>query len=267
MRDPIKTAIESFGRGVCLAATLWVSFALHGSEPWLDENLVRQAMQAEAYRQLAQKIDAERHGLGGGFDYHIEQAYAKIRHQLPDGMLSAGELEIWLQGVPSGAGGGDENEFKVLIDHFILGMSLEIINTLQYECEQVEDLIARVAKSAAELRKAPRRDREALDAVLADSELTRKTRAIVRDIERRWRDPEPGADDFSAYAVWKKNMTGVNADRDLRLVFDLGRRYRPRYAFLDQFMAEYRRLAGAFRQAALDLNALLDENHTDAGKG
>ncbi|MCX6557580.1 MAG: hypothetical protein NTW95_09165 [Candidatus Aminicenantes bacterium] len=264
VRNPAMAMKNNIGRGFFLAAALLAFFARAGAEGWLNEDQVRQAMRAEAYRLLAQKIDSLHNGSAGGFDYHIEQAYEKIKNRLPDGPLSASELEVWLHGFQPDPGqrpaGGNENEFQLLIDQFILGMSLEIINTLQYECEQVEDLIARVAKIAAELKKAPHPDREALGAALENSDLTRKTQAIVKNIDRRWRVPDAGADDFAAYSVWKKNMTGINADRDLRLVFELGGRYRPRYPFLDQFMGEYRRLAEAFRQAVIDLNAVLVDN-------
>lgn len=261
MRTQAKAMRKNNGRGRLLLAALFASLVLAGAEPWLNENQVRQAMHAEAYRLLAQKIESQRDGSAGGFDYHIEQAYEKIKNRLPDGPLSASELEVWLQGFqpgPAASGGG--NDFQLLIDQFILGMSLEVINTLQFECEQAEDLVARVAKVADGLKKVPRPDREALEAALEDSDLSRKTQAIVRDIDRRWRVPAAGADDFTAYAVWKKNMTGLNADRDLRLVFELGDRYRSRYPFLDQFLGEYRRLAEAFRQAVIDLNALLVDN-------
>lgn len=272
MRNPAMAMKNNLGRRFSLAAALLALFALGNARqafclPWLNEDQVRQAMHAEAYRLLAQKIDSVRNGSAGGFDYHIEQAYEKIKNRLPDDLLSASELEIWLQGFqPGRQAGGEENEFQLLIDQFILGMSLEITNTLQYECEQAEDLIAQVAKIEVELKKAPYPNREILDAALEGSELTRKTQAIVKNIDRRWRVPAAGADDFSAYAVWKKNMTGIKADKDLRLVFDLGDRYRPRYPFLDRFMAEYRRLAEAFRQTVIDLNSLLVDNGAAASE-
>jgi hypothetical protein len=233
--------------------------AAGGATPCLDENQVHQAMREEAFRLLAQKIDAVSSGAGGGFDYHIEQAYEKIKNRLPADPLSPAELEVWLRTfLQNPKADGPEHDFHTLIENFILGMSLEIINTLQYECEQVEDLIAAVAKLEDELKKTPEPDRDALARALRQSGLSRKTAGIVKDIDRSWRVPAAGADHFSAFSTWKKNMTGRNADRDLRLVFELGDRYGSRYPFLDDFMGKYRSLAEAFRQAVLDLNVPLD---------
>ncbi|MCX6554235.1 MAG: hypothetical protein NTZ12_04345 [Candidatus Aminicenantes bacterium] len=263
--NPAMEMKNKVKRGFSLAATLLAVCSLSGADQWLNENQVHQAMHAEAYRLLAQKIDSVRDGTPGGFDYHIEQAYEKIKNRLPSDSLSASELEVWLQQFNPDPGHrpavGNENEFQTLIDLYISGMSLEIINTLQYECEQAADLIAVVAEIAAEMKKIPHPDREALEQALERSDLTGKTQAIVKNIDRRWSVPAAGTNIFAAYSVWKKNMTGLKADKNLRLVFDLGDSYRARYPFLDEFIREYRRLAEAFRQAVLDLNAMLvDEN-------
>ena len=225
--------------------------------PLLDENQVHQAMRAEAFRLLAQKIDSVRSEAPGGFDYHIEQAYEKIKKRLPSDPLSAGELEAWLrQFLQNQKAGAAENEFLTLIENFIKGMSLEIINTLQYECEQTEDLIARVQKLESEIKKTPRPDQAALARALPRSGLGKKTQKIIKSNGRRWATPPAGADNFSAFSIWKKNMTGQSADQDLRLVFDLGDRYQSRYPFLDEFMENYRCLAETFRRAVHNLNAL-----------
>jgi len=79
---------------------------------------------------------------------------------------------------------------------------------------------------------------------------------MIQGVERRWRVPHAGGESFSAFSAWKKNMTGRNADKDLRLVFDLGDRYRDRYPFLDGFMEKFRGLAEAFRLAVRGLDAL-----------
>jgi len=238
-----------------------------GTTSCLDENLVRRAMREEAFRLLAQKIDSEQDGSAGGFDYHIEQAYEKIKKRLPSDPLSAAELEAWLrQFLQNPKATENDREFQTLIDNFTLGMSLEIINTLQYECEQAEDLIAQVVKVEDEIKKTPHPDRETLDRALQRSDLGKKPAGIIKNNGRRWKVPAPGADDFSAFSTWKKNMTGRGADGDQRLIFDLGDRYRSRYPFLDEFMGHYRRLAETFRRAILQLNELLSAGgEPDAG--
>jgi len=252
-------------RRLFFAAALIAAIDLHGQavagseNSWLDENQVRQAMRQEAFRLLAEKIDSVETGAAAGFDYHIEQAYAKIKNRLPSGRLSAGELEAWLRQFPRDRkASGDEGDFQTLIENFINGMSLEVINTLQFECDQAEDLIAQVARLARELKKTAHPDREALDRALRQSGLSRKVSAIVKDIDRHWRTAAADADDFIAFSALKKNMTGHSADEDQRLVFKLGDRYRSRFPFLDGFMGNYRRLAGAFRRTVIDLNAMLD---------
>lgn len=247
---------------------LWFAVALlsvcniHGQvnggaeNAWLDENLVHQAMRQEAFRLLVRKIDAVRNGAAEGFDYHIEQAYEKIKNRLPSDQLSASELESWLrQFLPDQEAGAGEKEFQALIENFIRGMSLEISTTLQYECEQAEDLIAQVAKLEKEIKKVSHPDRNTLDLALRQAGASKKMAGIIKDIDHDWRTPPAGADNFSAFSVLKKNMSGQSADKDQRLVFDLGARYRSSYPFLDGFMANYRRLAGVFRRAVQDLNA------------
>ena len=49
-------------------------------------------MREEAFRLLVQKIAAVQNGSAGGFDYHIEQAYEKIKKRLPPDPLPAAEL-------------------------------------------------------------------------------------------------------------------------------------------------------------------------------
>ncbi|HSQ35725.1 MAG TPA: hypothetical protein VLQ89_07025 [Candidatus Binatia bacterium] len=225
----------------------------------LDEEQVRRAMRLEAFRLLALKSAGLPDGTTAGFDFHIDQVHDRISNRLPSGPLSASELEVWLRPLlndPQAA--GKDREIQDLFRNFVLGMSLEIITTLQFECEQAEDLIAQVGKLAAELAGTPRPGREALERAVQRLELNRRLPAMVKGVERRWRVPEPGPDTFRIFSGWKKNMTGRGVDRDLRLVFDLGDRYRDRFPFLDGFMENYRRLAEAFRLAVRDLDALLD---------
>jgi len=234
---------------------------------WLDENLVRQAMRREAFRLLVQKIDAVHDAATVGFDYHIEQAYEKIRNRLPADALSASELEAWLQQfLPNRDDVAADSEFQTLISDYIKGMSLEIVTTLQFECEQAEDLVARLGKLADALGKAPRPGRDALERQIRQADLGRKMSGIITHIDRDWRQPHAAADSFSIFSVLKKNMTGQNADKDLRLVFDLGDRYQSRYPFLDGFMENYRSLAEAFRRTAQGINASLGANPAELGK-
>jgi hypothetical protein len=243
--------------GVLLAALL-VS-ALPAETPCVEEGLVRRAMHDEAFRLLALKIESVASGVPGGFDYHIDQAYEKIKERLPADPLSPTELEAWLgQYLQRPAAGQAENDLQLLIGNFIQGMSLEIINTLQFECEQAEDLLVRTERLRAWLLQAARRDRAALEKALRSEGLSRKTGDIIVDIERGWREPSALADDFAVYSALKKNMTGQRADRDQRLVFDLGDRYRHRHPFLGGFMAHYRLLADRFRGTALTVKELLE---------
>lgn len=261
---PPAAVKTSPGRRLIFAAALLIAFSHHGQanaggeNAWLDENQVRQAMRQEAFRLLAEKIDAARNGAAKGFDYHIEQAYEKIKNRLPSDPLSASELEAWLQQFLRYQKAVDgASEFRTLIENFSKGMSLEIINTLQFECAQAEDLIARVAKLAGELKKSVHPGRDTLDRALRQLGLDKKMAGMIKTADRSWQIPAAGVDSFSAFNAWKKNMTGRNADKDLRLVFDLGDRYRAQYPFLGGFMENYRSLAEAFRLAVRDLDALL----------
>ena len=250
-----------FAAALLIACTLHGQTAAGGENTWLDENQVHQAMHEEAFRLLVLKIDSVRNEAAGGFDYHIEQAYEKIKKRLPSDPLSASELEAWLQQFLQTPGAVDsDSEFQTLINHFILGMTLEIINTLQFECEGAEDLIAQVVKLEGEINKTHHPDRETLYRALRQSGLSKKMYRLMKAIDRGWRIPPADSDNFSVFSVLKKNMTGQSADRDLRLVFDLGDRYHSRYPFLDGFMENYRCLAETFRQAVFNLNALLNDS-------
>ncbi len=260
-------------RGLIFAACMFIAFshygqsAAGGEQSWLDETQVRQAMRKEAFRLLAQKIDAVRSGAGEGFDYHIEQAYEKIKNRLPADPLSASELEAWLQQfLQLQKATAAERELHTLIENFIRGMSLEIINTLQFECEQVEDLIDQVAKLTKEIEKASPIDRDSLERTLRQAGCSRKMSAIIRNIDHNWQIPPADSDNFSVFSILKKNMIGQRADNDQRLVFDLGNRYQSRYPFLGRFMENYRRLAEAFRRQALDINAIMAANPAELGK-
>ena len=260
-------------RRLFLAAVLLIALGPHGraaaggENAWLDEYQVHQAMRREAFRLLAQKIDAARNETTGGFDYHIEQAYDKIKNRLPAEPLSASELESWLQQYLQSQKAADRaEEFQSLIENFITGMSLEIINTLQFECEQVEDLIAQVGQLEREIKKAPHPDRGTLELALQQAGLSKKISAIIKNIDHGWRTPPADSDNFNAFSIMKKNMTGRGADRDQRLVFEMGERYQTQYPFLSGFMEYYRRLADAFRRAVLDLNAGIAADPAELGK-
>ena len=267
MSLPVMSMKNNACRDLFFVAAIFIAFTLNGQTaisgeiPCLDENQVHQAMREEAFRLLAQKIAAVQNGSAGGFDYHIEQAYEKIKKRLPPDPLSAAELATWLRQFfqnPSAA--DNDREFQTLIEHFVLGMSLEIINTLQYECDQAVDLIAQVAKLEGEIKRMPHPDRETLDMALRQSGLSKKIYRIIKTMDPRWRIPPADSDTFSAFNIWKKNMTGRSVDRDQRLVFELGDRYQSQYPFLGEFMKNYRRLAETFRQAVRDLNAMLDNS-------
>jgi hypothetical protein len=254
-----------------IAAVLFIGFAFNGQTaavvetPCLDENQVRQAMREEAFRLLVQKIAAVQNGSALGFDYHIEQAYAIIKKRLPPDPLPAAELATCLRQIFQNPNTADnDHEFQILIDHFVLGTSLEIINTLQYECDEAEYLIAQIVKLAGEISRTPHPHRETLDRALRQSSVSKKMVSIIKNIDRHWRIPPAGSDNFSAFNIWRKNMTGRSLDRDQRLVFDLGDRYAANYPFLGAFMEKYRRLAETFHQAVRNLNAMLG-NSSESG--
>ena len=271
MVDKLDISVRGMKNKICgklifisvllLAFTINGQTATSGETPCLDENQVHQAMREEAFRLLAQKIEAVQNGSASGFDYHIEQAYEKIKKRLPPDPLPPAELATCLrQFFQNPSATDNDREFQTLIEHFVLGMSLEIINTLQNECDQAVDLIAQVAKLEGEIKRTSHPDRETLDRALRQSSLSKKMYRIIKTIDRRWRIPPAGSDNFSAFNIWRKNMIGRSLDRDQRLVFDLGDRYQSQYPFLDEFMENYRRLAETFCQAVRDLNARLDSS-------
>jgi hypothetical protein len=268
LSQPAMVMKNSARRELFFVAVLFITIALAGQAaanvetPCINENLIQQAMREEALRLLAQKVTAARNGAVTGFDYHIEQAYEKIKKNLPPEPLFDTELISWLRQFYQNPSVTDnDREFHTLIEQFVLGMSLEITNTLQYECDQAVDLIARIAKLAGEIKRTPHPNRETLDQALRQSHLHKKMYGIVKNIDRGWRIPPAGSDNFSAFNIWRKNITGQSLDNDQRLIFDLAGRYHPQYPFLEEFMGNYRRLAETFRQTVRDLNSILDSSN------
>lgn len=241
-----------------LAAALFVSAqeSMPVGISCCDEQKIRQAMAEEALARVAARCEPEYHGAGPSGDYLSGQAYEKIRKRLPAGSQEqrlAYMRDLLRHPTPD----ADIKEFQTLVGHFILGMTLEIGNTLQDEYDRAQQNLEKVGKLLSELERSPAAGEEVLGRALFQADLSERELRRIRGLERRWKDAAPAALPFDEFNVMKKNVSGHSVDPDQRMVFEIGARYRARFPFLDEFLENYRRLAADFREVARRLNDLL----------
>lgn len=220
-----------------------------------DEHKIRQAMAEEALARVAARGEPDYRGAGPADDYVSGQAYEKIRKRLPAGSLEQ-RLAYLRDILERPAPDADIREFQTLVGHFVLGMTLEIGNTFQDEYDQALLNLEKIDRLLSELERSPAA-MEDLGRALFQADLSERELRRIRGLERRWKDmgrDTPPVDEFKAL---RKNVNGRGADPDQWLVFELAERYRARFPFLDEFLANYRRLAADFREAARRLNERL----------
>jgi hypothetical protein len=215
-----------------------------------DEQKIRLAMTEEALARIAARSEA---GNRQPTDYLSERAYESIRRLMPPGTRE--ERIDFLRAMllnpePDVAG----EEFRSQVGHFILGMTLEIGQTLQDEYDLALDKKERIAKLLAELERPPAGGEEDLWRLMFQADLSERELRRLRALDARWLVSKEGAPPFDEFGVLRKNITGHAADPDQRMVFDLSERYRVRFPFLDEFLEKYRRLADGFRADVWDLN-------------
>jgi hypothetical protein len=221
-----------------------------------DEQMIRQAMTEEALARIAARGEPESRVTGPADDYLSRQAYEKIRERLPAGGLEqrlAYLRNVFRQPAPD----ADIREFQTLVGFFVLGMTLEIGNTLQDEYDQARQNMERLGKLLGELEKSPAASEEDLGRALFRADLSERELRRIRGLEARWKSVAAGTPPFDEFKILKKNVCGRSHDPDQWLAFELAARYRSRFPFLDEFLENYRRLAADFLHTALQMNDLL----------
>jgi hypothetical protein len=221
-----------------------------------DEHKIRQAMAEEALARVAARAEPDYRGAGPADDYLSGQAYEKIRKRLPAGGLEQ-RLAYLRDILERPAPDADIREFQTLVGHFVLGMTLEIGSTFQDEYDQALLSLEKVDKLLSELERSPAAGEEDLRRSLFRADLSERELRRIRGLERRWKDVARDTPPVNEFKALRKNVSGRGADPDQWLVFLLSERYRDRFPFLDEFLANYRRLAADFREAARRLNERL----------
>lgn len=216
-----------------------------------DEAKIRAAMAEEALRRIAAIAAGS---PAGASDFHSAQAWEKVRRRLAGlgNEAIAGELRRALEEAEPD---GDTREFQELVGQFVLGMTLEIGLTFQDESDRLQAARGRLDRLISFLDE-PRQGLD-LGRALFHAGMEEKELRSLRGLERRWKEPPAGASAFEVFSALKRNVSGRAADPDQGLVFVLGERYRASHPFLDEFLANYRRLAGELRAAARELNEIL----------
>lgn len=224
-----------------------------------DEGLIRQAMAEEALRRVVARAEGNRRGEE---DYLTVQATERIRGLLP---ASGSEplLEFLRRALAQPEPGVAIGEFQKLVGHFVLGMTLEIGHTFQFEFDQAGAARGRAGRLLAELENPGGWDEQSLDRALFRAEVGIREFRRLRSLPGRWRDPKDGASPFDEFSAWRRNVTGLPPDPDQKPVFQLAAAYNERFPFLDEFLANYRKLAAEFRAVVLELNerlAIIEKN-------
>ncbi len=223
-----------------------------------DEQKIRAAMAEEALARILAISESDRRRPA---DYLSVRAYETVRRILPAG--DAGRRLEFLRGLLRGSGGGANcEEFRALVGNFVLGMTLEIGRTFQDEYDQAQISSDQAGRLVAELEKALVADREELSRAMFRAGISEREMRRLRALELRWKEVPAHAAPFEEFNLLKKNATGRPSDPDQRVVFGLAAEYDPDFPFLDEFLANYRRLAGEIRVAArriTELFAFLEE--------
>lgn len=221
-----------------------------------DEGKIRAAMTEEALARIV----AISEGKDRLFpDYLSAQAFGKVRHLLPAGAARQ-RLEFLRDLLQRPAADAQIGEFQVLVGNFVLGMTLEIGHTFQDEYDRALTCCEQADRLASELEKRPVRDDESLSRVMFHAGVSDRELRRLQALERKWKEPLPGAAPFDEFNLLKKNAIGHGADPDQRMVFGLAASYRASYPFLDEFLGAYRRLAGEIRAVARRVGELTADN-------
>jgi hypothetical protein len=222
-----------------------------------DEQKIRQAMTEEALARILARSGSGGRPGGTESDYLTEQAYGKIKAHLSAANGHDQRLAFLRQALQPPPMDRDIEEFQMLVGHFVLGMTLEIGNTLQDEYDQALFHKEKLTRLVTEIEKSGGTGEKDLARFLSKAHLTAGELRRIRAIERKWKNAPAGAPPLSEFNTLKKNVTGHAADQDPWLVFQLSERYRSRFPFLDEFLENYRRLAEDFLQAARKVNERL----------
>jgi len=212
-------------------------------------------MTDEALTRIAIHGEPAGRGYKAASDYLSEQAYEKVRKRLPAGFEQ--RLAFLRDTLQRPAPDREIEEFQTLVGHFVLGMTLEIGHTLQDETDRALDSLERIARLLAELEKIPAPAEGSLGGALFHAGMTERELRRIRALERKWKEASRADSPFAEFNLLKRNIRGDAADPDQWLVFELAERYRAPYPFVDEFLANYRRLAAGFRETARKVNALL----------
>jgi hypothetical protein len=220
-----------------------------------DEQKIRLAMTEEALARIIARSEADSRE---STDYLSGDAYKKIRKRLPPGSLQE-RLNFLRDTLGQPAPDADEEEFQTLVGHFILGMTLEIGQTLQDEYDQALASKGKVEKLLEMLEHSPDASAEDLDRLMFQADITEREMRRLRALKTKWQTARVGSPPFDEFNSLKKNVTGRVRDPDQRMVFELAERYRDRFPFLDEFMKNYRILAKEFHADLWNLNDRLAE--------
>jgi hypothetical protein len=213
-------------------------------------------MAEEALARVAARGEPDYRGDGPSGDYLSGQAFETIRRRLPAGGLER-RLAYLRDALNEPAPDPDVREFQTLVGHFVLGMTLEIGTTFQDEYDQARQRLEQLDRLLVELERSPAAGADDLGRALFQADLSEWELRRIRGLERKWKDVPRDTPPVEEFKVLKKNVSGRGADPDQWLVFELAERYRARFPFLDEFLANYRRLAADFREAARRLNQRL----------
>lgn len=216
-----------------------------------SEDQIRAAMTEEALQRVASRCLS-----GPSRDYLTDRASATVRRRLPAGARDE-VLAFLRRALAQPAADEETREFQELVGLFVLGMTLEIGHTFQDEYDRALQAREDIGRLLAALEKRPPAGEAELSRAMFLAGITEREMRRIRALDRRWREADDEDPPFRAFNQLKRNATGRAADPDQATNFELAAAYRDRFPFLDEFLANYRRLAADVREAARRVNSLL----------
>jgi hypothetical protein len=223
-----------------------------------SEETIRRAMTEEALLRI---VARHRSSVGAAGDYLSAGAYETIRRRLPAGGRE-GLLDFLRATLLQPDADADTREFQRQVGLFVLGMTLEIGHTFQGEFDLLQGYREKIDRLVARLEGPAPPGVDSLDAALFHADLSEKDLRRIRTLDLKWKDADAGSSPFDEFSALKKNASGIAADPDQRMAFELAGRYRAAFPFLDEFLENYRRLAAEIREASRRVNALLSASGT-----
>lgn len=240
---------------LAIVLSLWA-----GDPLLLDEAGIRRAMRAEILERVRGLAEGN---AGTERDFRTIQAWQAVR-DLVEKARSAGENPeqtiFRLADMP--AGDPAAADFQGALDEFAHAMTIEYIDSLAFEYNEVDALLGRMLKledllagldgqtttDRADAMLRPLMRRQGIPVSLLDR---------VRHMGERWREPPGNMSGYQRFSAWRRNTLGGPAGTELKVLFTMGEKHCTKSPFIADFLGQYERLCQRVRETAARLQLRL----------